>query len=200
MDAILGKKDVENRTVLFDCLSYAQAHMAFSLSLSLSLFLSLSLSLSFRLHLLRSNWVIEQASKLMAKGSNHSKSEIKFDIQSKNSFRLTPFNEQIKYFFSRVARCWSSKSRPTTVRSVNPLGPGFELLGAGHCRGPKWQSENWPKVEGVETLKGCAADCERDPGCVAFEVSPSEKEGKFRCVIYGHDSVSCFTIEVTVRW
>jgi hypothetical protein len=68
-------------------------------------------------------------------------------------------------------------------------GPGFELVGAGACRGPEWQDEIWPKEEGAESLKGCAADCERDPGCTAFDVWPSEKAGKYKCINYGHDKV-----------
>jgi hypothetical protein len=63
------------------------------------------------------------------------------------------------------------------------------LLGAGACRGPNWQDDIWPKVEGLENLSGCAADCERDPGCTAFDLTPSEVAGKFRCNNYGHDSV-----------
>ena len=69
-------------------------------------------------------------------------------------------------------------------------GPGYELAGQGVCRGPDWSNDFWPKNEGAESLKGCAADCERDAGCTAFDLTPSDKVGQFRCTIYGHEKVS----------
>ena len=67
----------------------------------------------------------------------------------------------------------------------------FSLVGNGLCRGKEWQIEGlWPKDEGIETFDRCALECEKDQACTAFDVSPCEKKGLFRCHHFGHDKVT----------
>ena len=72
-------------------------------------------------------------------------------------------------------------------------------MGSGVCRGPDWSNDFWPKDEGKETLKGCAADCERDPGCTAFDLAPSDTAGKYKCIIYGHDKVRIRSLNCSLK-
>ena len=66
----------------------------------------------------------------------------------------------------------------------------YKSIGAGLCRGPNWQSELFPKFEGLETIEGCAKECERAQGCTAFDISPQpDVKGRFRCVLHGHSNV-----------
>lgn len=61
-------------------------------------------------------------------------------------------------------------------------------IGYGLCRGPKWQSENWPIVKGQIKAQDCANSCAAKKGCTAFDLS--EKVGnKFTCFLYGHKEV-----------
>ena len=45
----------------------------------------------------------------------------------------------------------------------------LNLVGAGGCRGTKWDRDpRWPKFLGRETLDACAAKCARDDACTAI--------------------------------
>ena len=68
-------------------------------------------------------------------------------------------------------------------------GSGYELLSRGLCRGENWQNDIWPKFEGLETEADCGKECQKDKGCTAFSLWPSEVKGKYLCVLYGHDDV-----------
>jgi len=37
--------------------------------------------------------------------------------------------------------------------TVSIAGNGYEFVGEGVCRGPKWSNEVWPKDEGHETFQ-----------------------------------------------
>ena len=68
-------------------------------------------------------------------------------------------------------------------------GTGYDRLGRGLCRGDNWQNDIWPKFEGYETEADCANECQKDKGCTAFSLWPSEVKGKWMCVLYGHDDI-----------
>ena len=71
------------------------------------------------------------------------------------------------------------------------LDEDFDLVGNGLCRGKEWQIEGlWPKDEGVETFDRCNLECKKDQACTAFDVSPSEQKGLYRCHHFGHDKVT----------
>ena len=45
----------------------------------------------------------------------------------------------------------------------------LNLVGAGGCRGTKWDKDpRWPKFLGRETLDACAAKCAADDTCTAI--------------------------------
>ena len=72
-------------------------------------------------------------------------------------------------------------------------------MGNGLCRGKEWQIEGlWPKDEGVETFDRCNLECKKDQACTAFDVSPSEQKGLYRCHHFGHDKVTA-TNSVSLR-
>ena len=79
---------------------------------------------------------------------------------------------------------------PVPESAPDQSGSGYFSLGAGLCRGPNWQiGKIWPKFEGLETTEECFKECEKDSGCTAFDVSPSEVKNKYRCVLFGHSTV-----------
>ena len=79
------------------------------------------------------------------------------------------------------------------------LDEDFDLVGNGLCRGKEWQIEGlWPKDEGVETFDRCNLECKKDQACTAFDVSPSEQKGLYRCHHFGHDKVTA-TNSVSLR-
>ena len=61
-------------------------------------------------------------------------------------------------------------------------------IGSGLCRGPDWQSGNWPVVKGSISAQECANACAAKKGCTAFDLS-SKVGSKFNCFLYGHKDV-----------
>ena len=60
-------------------------------------------------------------------------------------------------------------------------------LGTGMCRGSGWQFGVWPIEKGFKEKEKCAESCARTVGCIAFDISPSDrKRGKNECLLYGH--------------
>ena len=67
-------------------------------------------------------------------------------------------------------------------------GAGYARLGSGRCRGDGWQMGKWPVDSGSKTPAECAATCQKQGGCKAFDLSCSEGK-KFACMLYGHQSI-----------
>ena len=60
-------------------------------------------------------------------------------------------------------------------------------MGKGMCRGAGWQFGVWPIEKGFRGKEKCAESCARTVGCLAFDISPSDrKRGKNECLLYGH--------------
>ena len=89
-----------------------------------------------------------------------------------------------------IAGAKASSGTPVKApKASTDSSSSYKNLGAGLCRGPEWQNDIWPKFEGLETIEGCFKECERASGCTAFDVSPSDVKGRFRCVLHGHSNI-----------
>ena len=102
-------------------------------------------------------------------------------------------NQSINFFFCENQSFSRKKEIEYTISVLSPifLDEDFDLVGNGLCRGKEWQIEGlWPKDEGVETFDRCNLECKKDQACTAFDVSPSEQKGLYRCHHFGHDKVT----------
>ena len=102
-------------------------------------------------------------------------------------------NQSINFFFCENQSFSRKKGIEYTISFLSPifLDEDFDLVGNGLCRGKEWQIEGlWPKDEGVETFDRCNLECKKDQACTAFDVSPSEQKGLYRCHHFGHDKVT----------
>jgi hypothetical protein len=68
----------------------------------------------------------------------------------------------------------------------------LNMVGAGGCRGPKWDKDpRYPKFLGRETLDKCAKKCAKDGECTAIHVlRPDPKDGTVECLHFSHDKVT----------
>ena len=101
-------------------------------------------------------------------------------------------NQSINFFLGKSI-IFTKKGIEYTISVLSPifLDEDFDLVGNGLCRGKEWQIEGlWPKDEGVETFDRCNLECKKDQACTAFDVSPSEQKGLYRCHHFGHDKVT----------
>jgi len=85
------------------------------------------------------------------------------------------------------------ESAPSAVKqeglSMYPKsGDGFVMAGSGLCRGPGWQSKNWPKDLGKKSAAECAVSCKQEAGCRGFDLSNEEKK-KFTCHLFSHTEI-----------
>ena len=116
-----------------------------------------------------------------------------YGISQQQREKLNLLTNPSIFFFCENQSFSRKKGIEYTISVLSPifLDEDFDLVGNGLCRGKEWQIEGlWPKDEGVETFDRCNLECKKDQACTAFDVSPSEQKGLYRCHHFGHDKVT----------
>lgn len=59
-----------------------------------------------------------------------------------------------------------------------------------YCRGDGWDQNGWPKSMGTLTNEKCAAACNADTGCVAYDLGRPNANQEYDCWLFGNDAVA----------
>ena len=115
-------------------------------------------------------------------------------IENSLKFQCTLFgHEDIKPANSvslkgRCIKMIGRKALPISQHSVDASGEGYISLGQGLCRGENWQSEDWPKYEGLVSKKDCLKACKKTRGCTSYDFRDAEGK-KVQCYLFGHQDI-----------
>lgn len=77
----------------------------------------------------------------------------------------------------------SRNSSGYTILTVNGMNDTY-------CRGDGWDQNGWPKSMGILTNEMCAAACDSDAGCVAYDIARPNANQEYDCYLFGNDAVA----------